>query len=313
MPLQAHRRKRGHSFFLWLSPSVTTVPDGSESAKNHKLQSTSIQTPLPSTPLHRNPSLFQFSTRWCEPIRSSEGSRRREPRCEGAWQLSGQSAGWALQQSAAGLEGEAGGCAGSMRREKNRVLFIMADCLSLYIPVSILPFCLIPIYPWLVFHLCPSGCNGVSGCLDWWKSGCCWQPRCTNIYSFKSPKTRVIALRPAGGLWHFVPNFLSGFRLIFLTPSCFSVQPGLLWFLCSTNMCRLGTSSSNLTGFNRPREKQLPETHACAHACKGAGPSAEVGSRQQIPSQIRQVTISATFQHMFNSSAKFSFHIYKRN
>lgn len=132
-------------------------------------------------------------------------------------------------------------------------------------------------------------------------------PCCTNIYSFQSPKTCRIALRPAR--W---PLTLSAhFPLIFLTPSGFSVQPRLVWLPCFSEIdwCHLGTSASNLTRFNRACEKQLTETHAYVHACNGAGPSAELGSSNNFHGKYTE----SSFQHMLNSSAKFSFHIDKIN
>lgn len=52
--LQAHRRKRGHGFFLSLSPSGTIVPDGSESSENHnsKFQFKHFFLPLISIEIH---------------------------------------------------------------------------------------------------------------------------------------------------------------------------------------------------------------------------------------------------------------------
>lgn len=52
-----------------------------------------------------------------------------------------------------------------------------------------IPFPLIARTPRLVFHPCPSGCNGVPGCLDGWRCGHYWQPllECHSVPS--SPKT----------------------------------------------------------------------------------------------------------------------------
>lgn len=83
---------------------------------------------------------------------------------------------------------------------------------------------LIPIYPRLVFHLCPSGCNGVPGCLDGWRCGCCWQPLLEH-HSFlsRSPKTWVIAIHHTGEMCHSPYNFSLPF---------FSFQPLTLLFFC---------------------------------------------------------------------------------
>lgn len=65
-----------------------------------------------------------------------------------------------MQYGAVGLEGDAGRRAGSRRKEP---LHHGADCLSARFPVyrTVVPPHFVPISPRLVFHPCPSGCNGV--------------------------------------------------------------------------------------------------------------------------------------------------------
>lgn len=61
--------------------------------------------------------------------------------------------------------------------------------------------------PRLVFHPCPSGCNGVPGCLDGWRRGHYWQP-VLKRHSFLSwsSKTWVIATYPTGAPLYVCPS-----------------------------------------------------------------------------------------------------------
>lgn len=80
----------------------------------------------------KNPSLLHlFSMRWCElPGLTTERRKVWESAVGvGVGQLAE-----ALRQSAVGLEGDAGGHAGSERRNREGSLFIMADCLSVWFP-----------------------------------------------------------------------------------------------------------------------------------------------------------------------------------
>lgn len=74
------------------------------------------------------------------------------------------------------------------------------------LPVCVFPstntlhFPLAPIHPRLVFHPCPSGCNGVPECLNGWRLGPYWHPRFEcNSFPSKSAKIRLIAKHHTGG------------------------------------------------------------------------------------------------------------------
>lgn len=72
------------------------------------------------------------------------------------------------------------------------------------LPVRVVPsaYTLLPIAPRLVFHPCPSGCNGVPGRLDGWRCGRCWQPLLEHhSILWRSPKTWVITVRHTGEMW----------------------------------------------------------------------------------------------------------------
>lgn len=193
--------------------------------------------------------MLQFSVWWCEGIHTAGalqwglegigGERQSANECGRCrvGQLAGHCgrAQWGLK----GMQEDVLGPRGGTGKGDSSSWQIACLCGSQRPYIS---FPLVPISPRLVFHPCPSGCNGVPGCLDGWRCGHYWQPWLER-HSFLSgsPKTWVIAVHHTGEMWPssgvslILPVVLAQFLTTLFSHfcpflSCFSMYPRLFTF-----------------------------------------------------------------------------------
>lgn len=148
----------------------------------------------------KNPSLLHlFSMRWCEQIHAAGAYNREKEGVRERGRCRGRSAGRGIAAERSGAWRGCGRTRWVREEEQGREPLHHGR-----LPVRVVPsaYTLLPIAPRLVFHSCPSGCNGVPGCLDGWRWGRCWQPLLEHhSILWRSPKTWVITVRHTGEMW----------------------------------------------------------------------------------------------------------------